>query len=208
MKVGPKYKICKRLGSSVFEKCQTQKYQLAEARSPRRMGRSGRGGGSAYGAQLLEKQKARFTYGLSEGQFSRYAHESMGQKSTPPAEGLLERLESRLDNAVFRAGFAPTRRAARQVVSHGHIMVGRGGDLRRMTIPSYRVSPGETIAIRSESRISPFFATRAERALEAKTPDWLELGEGGFSATVKRSPSLGPTEVLFDPRIIIQFYSR
>ncbi|HWB34338.1 MAG TPA: 30S ribosomal protein S4, partial [Candidatus Paceibacterota bacterium] len=80
MLVGPKYKICKRLGASVFEKCQTAKFQLAEARSPRKISRGKRGGGSDYGAQLLEKQKARFTYGLSESQFSRYAAEAMEKK--------------------------------------------------------------------------------------------------------------------------------
>src|SRR5271156_1843234 len=123
MQVGPKYKICKRLGASVFEKCQTQKFQLAEARAPRRTSRPKRGGGSDFGAQLLEKQKARFTYGLTESQFSRYVHEAMEKKGSESTTGLMVRLESRLDNVVFRAGFVKTRRAARQLVSHGHIMV-------------------------------------------------------------------------------------
>lgn len=206
MIIGPKYKICKRLGASVFEKCQTQKFQLAEARSPRRMSRGSRTGGD-FGVQLIEKQKARLTYGLSESQFSRYAHEAMEHKGSA-AEGLLARLESRLDNVVFRAGFAPTRRAARQLVSHGHITVGQGESSRRMTIPSYRVSAGETIAVRNESRVSPFFGNRSERAAEIKTPDWMEFGEGGFAATVKAAPHVGATDVAFDPGVIIQFYSR
>src|SRR5690348_2193115 len=121
MLLGPKYKICKRLGASVFEKCQTQKFQLAEARAPRKT--RGRRGGSDFGTQLLEKQKARFTYGLSESQFSRYVHEAMEKKGKDSVIGLLTRLESRLDNVIYRAGFVKTRRAARQMVSHGHVLV-------------------------------------------------------------------------------------
>src|SRR3989344_3987742 len=109
MLIGPKYKICKRLGASVFEKCQTQKFQLAEARAPRKI-RSKRGG-SDYGQQLIEKQKARFTYGLTETQFSRYVREAMSARGKDSSAGLLSRLESRLDNAVYRAGFVKTRRA-------------------------------------------------------------------------------------------------
>src|SRR6185369_3834843 len=112
MLLGPKYKICKRLGASVFEKCQTQKFQLAEARAPRKT--KGRRGGRDFGLQLLEKQKARFTYGLTEGQFSRYVNESM-EGRTNSAQALLNRLESRLDKVVYRAGFVKTRRAARQM---------------------------------------------------------------------------------------------
>src|SRR3989344_9636802 len=114
MIIGPKYKICKRLGASVFEKCQTQKFQLAEANKPRKQSR-GKRGGSDFGAQLLEKQKARFTYGLSESQFSRYVHEAMERKGKDSALGLLARLESRLDNVIYRSGFVKTRRAARQM---------------------------------------------------------------------------------------------
>jgi small subunit ribosomal protein S4 len=202
MKIGPKYKICKRLGASVFEKCQTQKFQLAEARAPRRT--RGRRGGSDYGQQLLEKQKARFTYGLSEGQFSRYVHEAIAARGVNSMEGLMNRLESRLDNVVYRAGFVKTRRAARQVVSHGHITVNG----KRMNIPSFRVSPGNEVAVRAESRTSPLFANRAEAAAETKTPQWLKLGDGGFAAAVVQAPAVAETEAPFNAATIIQFYSR
>ncbi len=204
MKVGPKYKICKRLGASVFEKCQTKAYQIAEARSPRKVSRSGARGGSDFGAQLLEKQKARFTYGLSERQFSRYAKEAMEGHGANVAGELLSRLESRLDNIVWRAGFVTTRRAARQLVSHGHVTVNG----RRMTIPSYEVKKGETVAVREESRTSPLFAGRAEKALEHKTPEWLKVENGGFAAALVGAPSVAVSEVAFDPAVIIQFYSR
>lgn len=202
MIIGPKYKICKRLGASVFEKCQTQKFQLAEARAPRttKMKR----GGSDYGVQLLEKQKVRFMYGLSEGQFSRYVFEAMETKGSDSKSGLISRLESRLDNVVFRAGFAKTRRAARQFVSHGHIMVNG----RRLNIPSYKASVGDLVAIRPESRTSPLFANRVEAAAEQKPPTWLTMEEEGFAAKITATPAILEVETPFNAATIIQFYSR
>jgi len=204
MIIGPKYKICKRLGASVFEKCQTQKYQLAEARAPRPISRGKRGGGGDFGAQLLEKQKARFTYGLSESQFSRYVHEAIEKRGSDSILGLVSRLESRLDNAVFRAGLVKTRRAARQLVSHGHVHLNG----RRMSIPSHSVEVGDTVSIRPESRTSPLFANRAEAVVEIKTPAWIEMSADGFEAKVKSVPQTPEGEVPFNPAVIIQFYSR
>lgn len=204
MKVGPKYKICKRLGASVFEKCQTQKFQLAEARAPRKQSRGKRGGGSDFGAQLLEKQKARFTYGLSESQFARYVSEAMEKRGQDSITGLMARLESRLDNVVYRAGFVKTRRAARQLVSHGHVTVNG----RRVTIPSYQVAVGEKVGIRTESRQSPLFATRSDVAAETKLPEWLTMGGEHFEVTVAKAPGVADTELPFNAGVVIQFYSR
>ncbi len=202
MLIGPKYKICKRLGSSVFEKCQTQKFQLAEARAPRKVSR-GRGRGSDFGAQLLEKQKARFTYGLTESQFSRYAEEAMSHKGSSAA-GLLGRLESRLDNVVYRAGFTKTRRAARQLVSHGHVMLNG----RRTMVPSAQVRVGDSVSIRQESRGSALFANRAEAMAEAKVPAWMVLEDGGFAAKVAKEPGVEEGSAPFNAATVIQFYSR
>lgn len=201
MLVGPKYKICKRLGSSVFEKCQTQKFQLAEARAPRKT--RGRGRGSDFGAQLLEKQKARFTYGLTETQFSRYAHEAMEKKGASTT-GLLSRLEGRLDNVVYRAGFTKTRRAARQLVSHGHVMVNG----RRSMVPSHQVGEGDVVSIRPESRGSALFANRVEAAAESKTPAWITLEDQGFAAKIVEEPMVEETSAPFNAATVIQFYSR
>jgi small subunit ribosomal protein S4 len=202
MKIGPKYKICKRLGASVFEKCQTQKFQLAEStRAPRK---GGRRGGSAYGLQLLEKQKARFTYGLSETQFARYVHEAMEKRGVSAMTGLVARLESRLDNTVFRIGLVKTRRAARQLVSHGHIMVNG----KRMNVPSYMVKAGDRVGVREGSKQSPLFANRAEAMLEHKAPTWLKVGEDGLSAEVTAEPVIAESELAWSPATIVQFYSR
>ncbi|HEY4501457.1 MAG TPA: 30S ribosomal protein S4 [Candidatus Paceibacterota bacterium] len=203
MLIGPKYKICKRLGASVFEKCQTQKFQLAEARAPRRAGRPKRGGGSDFGAQLLEKQKARFTYGLTESQFSRYVHEAMEAKGAA-ASLLLTRLEARLDNVVYRAGFVKTRRAARQLVGHGHVMING----RRLNVPSYKVEVGDVVSIRPESRPSALFANRTDVMAETKAPAWMQFEDQGFAAKIAANPGVGETEAPFSAATIIQFYSR
>ncbi len=202
MRIGPKYKICKRLGSFVFQKCQTPTSQLAEARAPRRTGR-GRRGGSDFGAPSLEKQKARFTYGLSENQFARYAQEAMEGRGSAAA-GLLARLESRLDNIIYRAGFVKTRRAARQVVGHGHVLVNG----KRLNIPSYQVQLDDVVSIRPESRASPLFANRAETVAEAQTPAWMTLEQEGFAARIATLPTVEETATPFSVATIIQFYSR
>ena len=202
MQIGPKYKICKRLGASVFEKCQTQKFQLAEARAPRRISR-GRRGGSDFGAQLLEKQKARFTYGLSENQFSRYVHEAM-EGSGSASQVLLNRLETRLDNVIYRAGFVKTRRAARQLVGHGHVLVNG----KRLNIPSYAAKEGDIISIRPESRQSALFVGRAEAAAETTSPSWMSFEDNGFAVRIASVPMVEETSAPFSAQVIIQFYSR
>lgn len=202
MLVGPKYKICKRLGASVFEKCQTAKFALAEARAPRNT--RGKRGGSDYGLQLLEKQKARFTYGLTESQFSRYVHEAMEKRGSDLVSTFVSRLESRLDNVVFRMGLTKTRRAARQMVSHGHVQVNG----RRVTIPSFAVSVGSVVGVRPESRQSPLFLNRAEAMLEQKTPAWVKMDETGFTGTIASMPNIPESELPFNGAVIIQFYSR
>lgn len=204
MKVGPKYKICKRLGASVFEKCQTQKFALAEARGGVKKKPRGSRGGSDFGAQLLEKQKARFTYGLTERQFSRYVKEAMEHRGADSAKALVERLERRLDNVAYRLGFAKTRRQARQLVSHGHVTVNG----RRMTVPSHRVAAGDVVAVRTQSRQSPLFAGAEETLAERRLPSWLSSTEGDLLSGKVTTPEVGEGEFGFSPSVIIQFYSR
>src|SRR3989344_3096522 len=165
LRIKSKYKIAKRLGNSVFEQTQTQKFALSEARARKPRGR----GASDYGRQLLEKQKVRFTYGIAEKHLSSYAAKAM---STPdPSTSLHKSLEMRADSATYRAGFANTRRAARQAVSHGHITVNG----RRITTPSHQLKPGDTIAIREGSRRSPLFAGLAEKESERTVPSWIKV---------------------------------
>ena len=202
MKIGPKFKICRRLGPGVFEKCQTRRFTLAEARTPRTKRRRP-GSRSDFAIQHLEKQKMRLTYGLSEKQFSRYVKESVAKKQTNTAGELLVRLESRLDNVVYRMGFAETRRQARQYVSHGHILV---NDVK-MTIPSCVVRPGDSIGIREKSREKAPFMPR-EEGRGPTAPAWLSVDTAKKTGKVAALPMMDPAEAFFDASAVIEFYSR
>lgn len=203
MRTGPKYKICKRLGSSVFEKCQTQKFQLSEARHGKRV-KSGRRGNSDYGKQLLEKQKVRYTYGLSESQLTRYVREATERHGQNTAMELMRRLEARLDNVVFRAGLASTRAMARQLVSHGHITINE----RRVTIPSYEARKGDKLGIRQGSRVRTPFVIALERLVEHQSPVWLTFDPKRLEGRLTASPSVEPTQLSFDLGVVLEYYSR
>ncbi len=202
MIIGPKYKIAKRLGAAIFEKTQTQKFALSEARSARNK-KVGRGAMSDYKKQLLEKQKMRFGYGISEKQLSRYVRESFAQ-GHQPIGALIGRLESRLDNVVYRLGLAKTRRLARQLVSHGHICVNG----RRLNIPSHIVRIGETVSVREQSKQSPLFVTLGETLAQYTAPHWLSLNAKTLSGEKKAEPTYEPSETLFDPQQVLEYYSR
>ncbi len=202
MIIGPKYKIAKRLGAPVFEKTQTQKFALSEARSARNKTRRP-GMMSDYKKQLIEKQKMRFGYGISEKQLSNYVHEAFEQ-GNQPISSLIARLESRLDNVVFRLGLAKSRRLARQIVSHGHIHVNG----RRLNIPSYKVRIGDVISVREQSKQSPLFVTLSEAIASHTAPHWLLLNAKELSGEKKAEPTYEPSETLFDPQQVLEYYSR
>jgi small subunit ribosomal protein S4 len=202
MKVGPKYKIAKRLGPSVFEKTQTQKFALAQERAARTKKRSR--GATEYGKQLLEKQKVRMTYGISERQFRNSVDEAMATHGENPAEVLHRLLELRLDNVVYRLGLAPTRRAARQMVSHGHVTV----DGVKTTIPSRRVHIGDVIAVRDGSKGRALFEGFGERFAEQKLGSWLTFDPKGMKGGVEEIPTLEAADPAGDLVSVISFYSR
>jgi small subunit ribosomal protein S4 len=202
MIIGPKYKIAKRLGAPIFEKTQTQKFALSEARTARNKTRRP-GMMSDYKKQLIEKQKMRFSYGISEKQLSGYVRESVEQ-SNQPIGALIARLESRLDNVVYRLGFAKTRRLARQIVSHGHILVNG----RRLNIPSHKVSIGSVISVREQSKQSPLFVVLSEALASHTAPHWLSLNAKELSGEKKAEPTYEPSETLFDPQQVLEYYSR
>ncbi|MEK7613914.1 MAG: 30S ribosomal protein S4 [Patescibacteria group bacterium] len=201
MKIGPQYKICKRLGSSIFEKCQTQRFQVSEARSAKNKKR--RRAGSEYSRQLLEKQKMRLMYGLTEKQFGQYVETAL-ENHTNPQQTLFQALESRLDSVVYRMGLAGTRRMARQVVSHGHITVNG----KRMTIPSYRVKPTDVLEVREGSRGSTLFANLNEKLGEYRSPEWVLFDAGAFQGSLKQLPSYTPGEMGVDMQAVFEFYTR
>ena len=203
MKIGPKFKIAKRLGAPIFEKTQSQKFELSLARSANQ--RRGRRPGqmSDYKRQLIEKQKMRFTYGVSEKQLRRYVDEAV-EKSNQPVSLLMDRLESRLDNVIYRMGLAKTRRLARQIASHGHICVNG----KKMTIPSHRVKVGDVISIREGSRQTGLFVDLKEKHEAAGVPGWLAFDVKKMEGTMKSAPVYNPAETLFDPEQVMEYYSR
>lgn len=201
MKIGPKFKIAKRLGAPIFEKTQTAKFALSEARQGRTRKRGGQP--SDYKRQLIEKQKMRFTYGITEKQLRRYVNESI-EKSHQPIALLMERLESRLDNVVYRLGLAKTRRFARQMVSHGHILVNG----KRIMVPSHRVKPTDIITIREGSKATQLFTTLAETHDMVSVPSWLQFDVKKLQGTVTGAPVYQPAEFMFDPEQVMEYYSR
>jgi small subunit ribosomal protein S4 len=158
-----------------------------------------------YGIQLKEKQKIRNVYGLSEKQFARYVKESTEEKGDrTPVDRLYEKLERRLDNVVFRLGLAKSRTQARQMVAHGHFVVGK----RKLTIPSYQVSQDEVIAVREGSRISPLFTSAKETLDKHAAPNWISVEPTKLTATVKGAPKYEKGELGFNFQTVIEFYSR
>lgn len=201
MKIGPKFKIARRLGAPVFEKTQGPKYALSLARKEK----TGRRGGrpkSEYGQALIEKQKARFSYGLSERQFRGYVDEAL--KTANPAQKLFTLLESRLDNVLFRTGFAKTRSAGRQMASHGHSLING----RRVTVPSIQLGLGDVVSIRSASIESPLLTDAVERMKTLAAPAWLELDPDKREARVTGEPTYTQGEHVFDLGVVLEFYNR
>jgi len=157
---------------------------------------------SDFKKQLLEKQKLRFNYGLNEGQFMRLYREAVHSKE-PSGDKLLELLERRLDNFVFRAGFAPTIPAARQLVSHGHFLVNG----KRLDIPSYRVREGDVVGLRERSKnLATVEAALAD--VRIARPDWIEFDEGKNTATVKELPKPESVPFPLEIDLVIEYYSK
>lgn len=203
MKIGAKYKIAKRLGASVFEKTQSQKFAIAAERSAKNKKRGGRGG-SEFGRQLLEKQKVRLTYGLSEKQFYNYVKEGMATREGTPVETLHRLLEIRLDNVVYRLGLASTRRAARQMVSHGHITINGV----KTTVPSRRVRLTDRIAIREASKDAALFAGFSEKFMERPLPSWLSWNPKTMEGGLQNFPNMESAGTAGDLVAVLSFYSR
>ena len=195
----PKFKIGRRLGAGVYDKCQTPKIS-ASVRSP--MGGKRPKAPSEYGAQLLEKQKVRFSYGITERQLSNYVKKAAHIKGAGSTPKLLEMLEARLDNTVYRMGLAPSRRAARQMVSHGHFIV----NLHRVTVPSYELKLGDVIKVREGSKPRKIFENLADRLKDYTTPPWVSFDVGTMEGRMLGKPE--NKETLLDLNAVLEFYSR
>ena len=208
--LGPSCKLCRREGQKLFlkgQKCFTGKCPF-EKRSypPGQHGRAAsfqRRRASNYAVQLREKQKTRRIYGVLERQFRRYFREAE-RLSGLVGENLLMLLETRLDNVVYRLGFADSRDQARQLVGHGHFMVNG----RKTDIPSFAVKPGTVVTVRPESRSTSYFKTRKELLGEVAIPQWLSLDVNEFSGRLVNLPTREEIEVPVQEQLIVEFYSR
>ncbi|OHB09941.1 MAG: hypothetical protein A3G05_01305 [Candidatus Zambryskibacteria bacterium RIFCSPLOWO2_12_FULL_45_14] len=202
MRIGPKYKIARRLGAPVFEKTQTPKYALSLARKEKNAGRDRGRPKSEYGKELIEKQKTRFTYGLSDKQFRNYVDKAL--RAASPVQKLFTILESRLDNVLFRSGLSKTRAQARQAAGHGHILING----KRVTVPSILLSKGDTLSLRAGSSASPLFGEVTERMKTVTVPAWLKVNPDKREAVVEGEPVYVPQEHVFDLGVVVEFYNR
>lgn len=203
MIIKAKYKLCRRLGASIFEKTQTPKYALSETRKSGNKKLKRRKILSQYGLQLIEKQKLRFAYGIREKQLSRYVKEAMSQRAENPANSLYKRLEMRLDNVVYRLGLAPTRAMSRQLVSHGHILING----KRLSIASHKIKVGDIVGIRKQSQEKTVFAKLQENIKNAVLVDWLNFDIKKKEGKIIAEPKLENQEI-FDFKVILEFYGR
>ncbi len=202
MKSVKKYKICRKLGPGIFEQCQNPKFVASQAKRSKNLKDKKPKALSTFGMQFLEKQRVRFTYGISEKQFANYINEAIHHKGAVATDYLFELLETRLDNVVYRLGLAHTRRLARQMVSHGHITVNG----KKITIPAYRVKSTDIVAVREGSKKSVMFADIKKKLEDYNMPNWLKFNSdtlvGSFSGKPKN------TEGFLDLNTVLEFYSR
>lgn len=199
MKIGSRYKIARRLGVSIFEKTQTPKYAARLARNEKAAWRPK----TEYGLGMLEKQKARYSYGVTSKQFTNYVKRALDTKGDS-AKLLITSLESRLDNVILRSGLAPSRSAARQMVAHGHIKVNG----KALTVPSASVRVGDKITVREGSLKKPLFANIDDKLKAVKLPAWLKLNFDKKEFVIDGIPTIPTTELLFNPNTVLEFFSR
>lgn len=207
---GPVCRLCRREGEKLFlkgERCYSPKCAIERRDYP--PGQHGRQmqwrrtRESDFGAQLRAKQKARRVYGVLEKQFRRYYKTAIKSKGLTGLV-ILQMLESRLDNVVYRMGFGSSRAEARQMVAHGHFMVNG----RRTDVPSMLIKPGDKIEVRPESASKTLFKTVAELAQERTVPDWVETNPKKLSGTVKRLPERSEIDANLNEQLIVEYYSR
>lgn len=192
---GPRFKMCRRLGLNVIG-------------HPKAMNRAVKGSSRAdkklseYGIRLLEKQRLRAYYGVLEKQFCRYVEKAFKSKELP-GEALIQMLESRLDNMVYRMGFAPSIRAARQMVNHGHFLVNG----KKVNIPSYQLSVGDEVVLREKSRNTNIFKETFENNSLNVLP-YIHKDIESFKATFSRKPLRKEIPIVINDNLIVEFYSK
>ena len=204
--LGPKCRLCRRDGDRLFLKgarCHTAKCAIAKRAYPPGMYGFRRGRPTAYGVRLREKQKTRKTYGLGERQFRSYFMKAARTKGNT-GERLLQLLETRLDNVVYRLGFAPSRKAARQLVRHRHILVND----RLVNVPSYFVQSGEVIQVKENSRQLDCIHASLSAASHRPTVSWLDVDKTTLAGRLLETPVRENIPTPVQEQLIIELYSK
>jgi small subunit ribosomal protein S4 len=200
-------RLCRREGMKLFlkgERCYTDKCAIEKRNvPPGQHGRSRKAKMVGYGVQLREKQKVKRTYGVLENQFRRYFEAADRQKGVT-GELLLQMLERRLDNVVYRLGFATSRPQARQLVRHGHFTVNG----KKVDIPSYAVRAGDTIAVRGTSVENPTIQHAMEEVKGRGVPEWLMLDSAAVSARISQLPTRAQINLPVQEQLIVELYSK
>lgn len=198
--IGPKIKPSRRFGEALTTKA--EKYLAKRNYRPGQHGQNPQRV-SEYGVQLKEKQKAKIIYGIMERQFEKY-YKLASKKVGITGDALMQMLEMRLDNIVFRLGFAITRAQARQLVSHGFFDVNG----KKVNIPSYQVKVGDTLKVRDSKKKSSYMTNLGPVLAKAKTVEWVTLNPGDLSGKVLSTPSADQLDVKINTQLIVEHYSR
>ncbi len=204
--IGPVCRLCRREGIKLFlkgERCYTDKCAIERRSYPPGQHGQGRSKSTEYSLQLREKQKLKRIYGVLERQFRRVFALAERRRGIT-GENLLLLLESRLDNMIYRMGFAPSRSEARQLVRHGHFLVNQ----RRVTIPSYFVKPGDEVLVRESSRKIVRIQESLELAQRRGVPEWLEVNKDTFAGRVRALPTRAELTLPINEQLIVELYSK
>jgi small subunit ribosomal protein S4 len=197
---GPRVRISRRFGVPIFG---PTKYLERRNYGPGMHGPKHRRKISDYGLGLIEKQKLRYYYGLLERQFRRVYHQALSKRGVT-GETMLQILETRLDNVVYQLGFAPTRPAARQMVSHGHVQVNG----RRVSVPSCALRVNDVVEVRPTSVARQMATKGIESSTSRNVPDWLSLNKDAFKGVIMRLPTRDEIQPIADEQAVVEFYSR
>ena len=203
---GPVCRLCRREGEKLFlkgDRCYTEKCAVDRRPYPPGQHGQGRRKESEYGLQLREKQKVRRIYGVLERQFERYYDRASRQKGIT-GENLLQLLEMRLDNIVYRMGLGASRAQARQLVLHGHIAVNG----KKVDIPSYEVQPGDVISVRENSRNLQLIKDNVEAAAGRTMPEWMEVNLEQMEGKILAVPTRDQIDISVQEHLIVEFYSQ
>jgi small subunit ribosomal protein S4 len=203
---GPSCRLCRRENTELFlkgERCYTDKCAIKRRNYPPGQHGQGRTKTTNYGVQLREKQKVRRIYGILENQFRGYFQRADRMKGVT-GENLLFLLERRMDNFVYRLGFAASRTEARQLVRHGHFTLNG----RKVTIPSIQVKAGDVLELREKSRKVSSISESLEAVVRRGIPQWLELDKGAFKGVVKTLPVREDITMPIQEQLIVELYSK